>query len=211
VFTGLIRYTGVLKQRDSRGLTIAAPELRTQLMLGDSVAVNGVCLTAATLTADGFTADLLTETRTGTTLGALPLHRRVNLEPALKASDALGGHFVQGHVDCTGLLLERRQLSDGTWQLRFGLPAEVRPYALPKGSICVDGVSLTIQQLEPEAFTVQIIPTTWRDTALAEAAVGQAVNLEGDMLVKTVRRTLEQLAQNGGLSLDQLAKWGYSK
>ena len=211
MFTGLIRYTGVLKQRDSRGLTISAPELREHLDIGDSVAVNGACLTAATLTTDGFTADLLAETRSGTTLGALTLSRRVNLEPALKAGDALGGHFVQGHVDCTGLLQQRRQLDGGTWQLRFSLPERLRPFALPKGSICVDGVSLTIQQLEPEAFTVQIIPTTWRDTALAEVAVGEKVNLEGDMLVKTVRHTVEQLAKGGGLSLDQLTKWGYSK
>ncbi len=210
MFTGLIRYTGVLKQRDSRGLAITAPELRAQLAPGDSVAVNGACLTAATLTVDGFTADLLAETRTGTTLGALPFGRRVSLEPALKAGDALGGHFVQGHVDCTGLLLERRQLDGGTWQMRLSLPAAVRPFALLKGSICVDGVSLTIQQLEAEAFTVQIIPATWRDTALAEVGVGQMVNLEGDVLVKTVRHTVEQLVQGGGISLDQLAKWGYS-
>jgi len=215
VFTGLIRQLGTLERRDARGLTIACPALRAGLNDGDSVAVNGACLTVAELTERGFRADLLEDTRGATTLGKLPIGTRLNLEPALKASDSLGGHFVQGHVDGTVRLLDRSQPGGADWRLAFELPEWLRPYVLSKGSIALDGVSLTVQGLDaqvlPPSFAVAIIPTTWAETALSDIAVGAEVNVEADLLVRTVRGALEELLGEGGLSADKLREWGYGQ
>lgn len=214
MFTGLIRHLGTLKARGAGDLTIACPTLRAELSDGDSVAVNGACLTVAGLTADSFRADLLEDTRRSTTLGELRIGKRLNLEPALKAADSLGGHFVQGHVDGVVRLLSRSQ-PDADWRLGFELAEWLRPYVLSKGSIALDGVSLTIQELDSQAspphFAVAIIPTTWQETALSDVAVGAEVNVEADLLVKTVRGALEQLLGEGGLTADKLRDWGYGK
>jgi len=216
MFTGLIRHTGSLRQRDERGLELACPSLRPQLAAGDSISVNGTCLTVAALTVDGLRADLLADTRANTTLGELSAGARLNLETALTAGEAFGGHFVQGHVDGTVRLLTRRELPGGDWRLGFELADWLRPQVIDRGSIAVDGVSLTIQELDtassPPAFYVSIIPTTWKETNLGTLATGESVNIEADLLVKTVRHAVEQILGKGEpLTADKLREWGYGK
>jgi riboflavin synthase len=210
MFTGLIRHLGELSARSGSAFAVKCPSLRDGLAAGDSVAVNGVCLTVADLTPLGFSAGLLEATRTGTTLGKLPLGSRLNLEPAMRASDSLGGHFIQGHVDGTLKLQERRHLSSGDWQLSFELQAWLKPWVIARGSIAVDGVSLTVQELGANSFTVMLIPTTWEETTLQDATPGSLVNIEADMLVKAVRSSLEQML-TGELTEEKLFKWGYGQ
>jgi len=213
MFTGLIRHVGTIAALKPDGITIACAALRPRLALGDSVAVNGACLTVAGLTADGFTADVLAVTLNHTALKEKQPGARVNLETALAAGEAFGGHFVQGHVDGTVRLLQRRQASSGDWLLRFELPAWLAPLVIDRGSIAIDGVSLTVQELAPQAspaaFTVSIIPTTWAETALTDLRVGQSVNIEADMLIKAIRHNLEQLLGGSGITAEKLNEWGY--
>lgn len=216
MFTGLIRHRGELKTRDARAIRVACPSLRPQLAPGDSVAVNGACLTVAELTGAGFRADLLEDTRRNTTLGELPSGARLNLETALTAGDAFGGHFVQGHVDGTVHVTARRELPSGDWRLSFELPEWLKPHVIDRGSIAIDGVSLTVQEIEPEgsppSFSVSIIPTTWSETSLGGLAIGAKVNIEADMLVKAARHSIEQiLGQGEALTAEKLREWGYGK
>lgn len=193
VFTGIIRHAGQVAAREGTGIAIHCPALRPQLTPGESVAVNGVCLTAARLTAEGFAADLLEETLARTTLGSLPVGTRLNLEAPLAAGDTLGGHWVQGHVDGTAELLEMTARPGGNHELHFSFPDWLRPWAVEHGSICVDGVSLTIQSIEENSFAAGIIPATWSATNLQDIRPGDRVNIEADYLVKTVRRALDSL------------------
>jgi riboflavin synthase len=216
MFTGLIRHSGTLRRRDERGLTVSCPSLGPALASGDSISVNGACLTVAILTADGFRADLLADTRRTTTLGALATGARLNLETAMQAGDAFGGHFVQGHVDGTVRLLSRAELPGGDWRLGFELPDWLRLQIIERGSIAIDGISLTIQELDtesaPPAFYVSIIPTTWEETNLSTLDTGEMVNIEADLLVKTVRHAVEQILGRGEpLTAEKLREWGYGK
>jgi riboflavin synthase len=192
VFTGLIRYTGSLLERGNNSLAIEVPtELGTGLHAGDSIAVNGVCLTAVRLAEGRFEADMLPATLVDTTLGSLPVGSVLNLEPALRAGEPLGGHLVQGHVDGTTKLLERDSNAD-SWRFLFALPAWLSGWIVPKGSICVNGVSLTVQHLDPGSFCVELIPETLQRTNLRLLLPGQRVNLEADLIVKTVSELLKQ-------------------
>jgi riboflavin synthase len=210
MFTGLIRNLGELSARRGNTFAVKCPSMSDRLAAGDSVAVNGVCLTVTKLTPLGFSADLLEATRTGTTLGKLPIGSRLNLEPAMRASDSLGGHFIQGHVDGTVQLQEQRHLPSGDWQLSFELPAWLKPWVIARGSIAVDGVSLTVQELGANSFTVMLIPTTWEETTLQDVTPGSPVNIEADMLVKAVRSSLEQMF-SGELTEEKLRNWGYGQ
>jgi riboflavin synthase len=210
VFTGLIRFQGQLRARAGNRLRLACPALLPGLSLGDSVAVNGVCLTAAQLHADGFSADLLNETQKDTTLGALPLGAALNLEPALRAGEPLGGHYVQGHVDGVVRLLARQALPGGDWRFEFELPEWLAPLVVDKGSIAIDGISLTLQELGPRSFSVALIPTTWNETNMQTLQPGSGVNIEADLIIKTVRRTVEQIMQRApGLTPAGLRELGY--
>ncbi len=199
----------MLKSRSSGSLTIACPTLRADLALGDSVAVSGPCLTVATLNADGFTADILPETLSSTTLGGLPLGAALNLEPAMAAGERFGGHFVQGHIDGTAKCAAVMPTGDGTHRFEFITPDWLTKWLVDKGSIAVDGVSLTIQGVKGTRFSVAVIPTTFSETALGNIKPGQRVNLEADMIVKAVSRSVEALAAGGGLTEDGLRKLGY--
>jgi len=216
MFTGLIRHSGSLSRRDERGLVVSCTSLRPALAGGDSISVNGACLTVAELTADGFRADLLADTRRGTTLGELASGARLNLETAMQAGDAFGGHFVQGHVDGTVRLLSRNELPGGDWRLGFELPDWLRLQVIERGSIAIDGISLTIQELDaagtPPAFYASIIPTTWEETNLSTLDAGELVNIEADLLVKTVRHAVEQILGKGeALTIEKLREWGYGE
>jgi riboflavin synthase len=204
VFSGLINHTGILRRRASNRIEIGIPaSLHDSLRLGDSVAVNGVCLTAASIDADAFAADLLSATLADTTLGSLDMGSLVNLEPALRVGDPLGGHIVQGHVDGTAELKDKREMPGGDWLYSFKLPVWLDSWIVPKGSICIDGVSLTVQELAGDSFSVQLIPMTLELTNLGLLEAGQRVNLEADLIVKTVARLMQRglwkegLAQSG--------------
>lgn len=193
MFTGLIEAVGqvsrVAEHSGGRRLDIETP-LGAGLAVGDSIAVNGVCLTAVTCSASGFGADVSPETLRVTTLGAWTAGRRVNLERPLRADQRLGGHFVLGHVDAVTELSSVRQDGESFW-LEFALPSALRACVIPKGSVTIDGISLTLAALGDRDFAVQIVPHTWRHTTLSAVAPGSAVNVEGDVLGKYVARLME--------------------
>jgi riboflavin synthase len=191
MFTGLIREIGRLAAIAPRaGVTridMTAPLCAPQLEIGDSLAVNGICLTVTQRSGTRVTVEAAAETRRVTTLPNWRVGDRVHLEPALRAADRLGGHLVLGHVDGQGQLQQVRR-TQGSWYLTFALPAELAQYLLPKGSVAVDGISLTVDSGPFHGrFTVNVIPHTWTRTRLSELKVGQAVNLEMDLVVKAAR------------------------
>jgi riboflavin synthase len=192
MFTGLIESVGhverVLGARDGRTIRVATP-LGAELRPGDSVAVNGVCLTATAVDASGFEATISPETRRITTLGEVTPGRSVNLERPLRADARLGGHFVLGHVDAVGVVVSFTP--DGEcYALDVEYPAVVAPYLVHKGSIAIDGISLTIASLSGARLGVQIVPFTAAHTTLATARAGDRVNLEADVLGKYVAAML---------------------
>ena len=167
-----------------------ASALAGELSEGDSIAVNGVCLTATQVDAGGFAADAMRETLERSTLGGLQAGSSVNLEPPLRADQLLGGHIVQGHVDATGTVRAARE--DGFARVVWiELPADLARYLVEKGSVAVDGVSLTVSGLEPGRFSVSLIPETLERTTLGRVREGDRVNLEVDILAKHVERLLQ--------------------
>ncbi len=202
MFTGLVEAVGELVDRQPASggfrLRIASP-LASELSLGDSVAVNGVCLTVTERTASDLHAEIGPETIRVTTLGSLGPGSLVNLERPLRTDGRLGGHFVQGHVDGLGAIEDLRAEKDFYW-LTVGFPRELAAYLVPKGSIAVDGISLTVAALHDGRFDVQVIPFTMQHTNLARARVRDRVNLECDLVGKYVVRA----AELAGLDLSAL-------
>lgn len=196
MFTGLVRERGRLIEdprpsgQGGQRLRIAhSEELSRQLDLGSSLAVSGVCLTLVAQAPGESEVELSPETLARTSLGGLAAGALLNLEPALKMGDPLGGHWVQGHVDGTLGLVERRDLGVHR-ELRFELPAELAPFVVEKGSVCLDGVSLTVSRLGEDFFEVALIPHTLEVTNLARLSPGDRVNFEADILAKYVNRAL---------------------
>src|SRR3954471_20922936 len=181
MFTGLVQEPGEVK-KGGRRLAVRT-RLASDLERGDSIAVNGVCLTAVDISGDGFEADVMEETLARSSLGRLQSGDRVNLELALRVGDRLGGHFVQGHVDSTGRI-ETIEERDHSRVLRIGAPPDLLRYVVQKGSIAVDGVSLTVVRFDAKGFSVSLIPETLERTTLGSAKEGYPVNLEVDMLAK---------------------------
>ena len=190
MFTGLIQKKGSVK-RVSRGaglvLEIAFEPWAKPLEKGESVAVNGVCLTVADCAQGRFTADVLKDTESRTGLGALPPGAKVNLERALRAGDAMGGHIVQGHVDCRGKVIGIAPIGRD-FRLKVRCGRVLAAQSVVKGSITIDGVSLTITGLGDDWLSVDLIPTTLDDTTLGELRIGSEVNLEGDIIGKYVAK-----------------------
>lgn len=200
MFTGLVAEVGTLEaiERGDAGahLSIGA-KLAGDLAPGDSVAVSGVCLTATSLRPDGFDADVMNQTLSLTSLGDLAPGGRVNLEPALRAADRLGGHIVQGHVDGTGVIVDVRP--DGfAKRVQIALADNLSRYVIEHGSITLDGVSLTVSALEGETIEVSLIPETLERTTLGEAAPGGRVNVEVDLLARYAERLLQPLRPSDG-------------
>jgi riboflavin synthase len=196
MFTGIVLERGRLIGAETlpggegrRFVLEVSPSLRRRLEAGASLAVNGVCLTVTGDATAAVTLELSPETLARTTLGTLSPGAQVNLEPALAAGEALGGHWVQGHVDGTVAVTGRRD-RDPHRELTFELPAALSPYVVEKGSVTVDGVSLTVAALSPGAFTVALVPHTLAVTGLGELQVGDRVNLEVDILAKYVERAV---------------------
>lgn len=193
MFTGIVEELGEVVAlepgADSARLTLHGPLVTSDAVHGASIAVNGVCLTVVEHTDDAFTVDVMAETLNRSSLGALRRGDRVNLERAMAAGGRFGGHVVQGHVDGTATILER--VPGDRWEVvRFSLPADLARYVVEKGSITVDGVSLTVASVDDDSFTVSLIPTTLGLTTLGHKAVGDPVNLEVDVLAKYVERLM---------------------
>ena len=191
MFTGIVESIGTITSVDESGahakLTISSPGFGGDLRHGESVAVSGVCLTVASQAGDSWVADVMRITRDTTTLGQAAPGRRVNLERALRADGRMGGHIVQGHVDGVATLTRRDSAAE--WDdLTFSVPDAIARYVVAKGSICLDGVSLTVAALDGHEVTVSLIPTTLTDTTLGALAVGDRVNVEVDVLAKYIER-----------------------
>jgi riboflavin synthase len=215
MFTGLIRHLGALDARSSRpgGARLriaAAADLLARAELGASIAVNGVCLTSVSVDGRAWEADLSEETLAKTTLGRLALGSKVHLEPALRVGDPLDGHLVSGHVDGIGQLVSRAQgqggVDEGIW--RFSMPTSLAPMTAPKGSIAVDGISLTVVDCGTDWFTVALIPETVTRTALNALRPGDAVNLEADPIGRFVARALALRGSDEKLSRFAQGGWG---
>ena len=194
MFTGIIESLGHIAVIESVGgdarMTIeSASDYLKGANLGDSIAVNGVCLTAVAFTAKGFVADLSAETLQGTTANAWQAGQPVNLEKALTPNKPLGGHMVSGHVDGVGQLVEKLEDARG-WRLHFEVPKAIAKYIARKGSITIDGISLTVNEVDKTRFGVMIVPHTWQHTTLGTLDVGGAVNLEVDLIARYLERLL---------------------
>lgn len=193
MFTGLIQSVGRISRltasTDGTRLSIHCPELAGRIAVDDSIATNGVCLTAESVDAEGFSAYVLPVTLEKTALGHLTEGAPVNLELALRFGDRLGGHLVQGHVNGTGSIRAIQETGD-SWRIAIAIPAALRRYLVPEGSIAIDGISLTIAALDAEGLQVCIIPHTLTNTNLHSRRVGDAVNIEVDVLAKTIEGLL---------------------
>jgi riboflavin synthase len=218
MFTGIVEELGRVRSIERRGegvrMTVEARVVTEGACEGESIAVNGVCLTALDVRRDSFAADGSRETLQRSTLGSLRPGSPVNLERAVTPSTRLGGHIVQGHVDARGRFLSAEE-HGGSWTVRIAYPPEVARYLVFKGSVAVEGISLTVAGLREEYFEVAIIPKTWAVTNLSTLRAGDSVNLEADIIAKYVERILSFDARRGvqtdapGLTLDKLAELGF--
>jgi riboflavin synthase len=195
MFTGLVEALGVVREQTFDGsgcrLAVAAPALAAEVALGESVAVNGACLTVVAHDADSCSFQVGPETLRRTNLGGLKVNDRVNLERSLRLSDRLGGHLVQGHVDGVGTVAER--LAQGEWvTVWFSCPPELTAQMVSKGSVAVDGVSLTLVDVAADRFSVALIPHTLEHTTLGFKGPGDVINLETDLLAKYVLKCLQE-------------------
>jgi len=215
VFTGLIEDLGTLrrfqKNGDSGRITVATAFPMQEIVMGESIAVNGVCLTVVDFGGGSFTADVSPESLARTNLGQLNTGSRVNLERALKLSDRLGGHIVSGHVDTQGVVTERRQDQNAV-RFTIEVPQSQIRYLVEKGSVAIDGISLTVNAVAEQTFSVAVIPHSLAKTTLQWCEPGVRVNVETDILGKYVERLLrpaQSTPKEGSISLDFLAKNGF--
>jgi len=213
MFTGIIEELGAVDAVETRAagarLKVRCATVMADMTEGASIAVNGVCLTAVDPRPGSFSADLAPETLRRSNLGDLRAGARVNLERPLSPSGRLSGHIVQGHVDGTGEFLALESLGGENWWLRVRVPAELDPFLVYKGSIAIDGISLTIAALESDVLSVTIIPHTYRNTTLGGYRPGARINLECDILAKHVEKLLRKLDVKTPLSVDKLRDNGY--
>jgi riboflavin synthase len=216
MFTGIIEELGQVRSLEQRGegvrITIAAKLVTADAHDGDSISVNGVCLTALEVQSGSFCADGSRETLDRSTLGLLTRGSPVNLERAVTPTTRLGGHIVQGHVDARGTFLGATD-HGGSWTVRIGYPAEIARYLAFKGSVAVEGISLTIAGLAADHFEIAIIPKTWEVTNLSHLRPGDAVNLEVDVIAKYVERIMSfkgDEAKPSTLTIEKLTELGYT-
>jgi len=212
MFTGLIESIGRVSGYERRGaaavLTVATTLPLAEIAIGDSVAVNGACLTVTAKREAALTFDVSPETLTSTTIGGLRSGQSVNLERALRLGDRMGGHIVTGHIDCIGKLARTSETS-GNRVLEFSLTPEHARYLITKGSVAINGISLTVNTVTASGFSVNIIPLTQTATTLTNLKIGDAVNIETDIIGKYVERLTAPWKPGGGLSMKTLAENGF--
>jgi riboflavin synthase len=208
MFTGLVQDVGTVERLVPGGVTdvwIRAGFDPAEYRHGESISCDGVCLTVVEWKERAFRVQAAPETLSRTTLGRWSAGTKVNLEKALRVGDRLGGHWVQGHVDGVAEVLEVRQ-DGGSWRLSCSLPPALAPFFVEKGSVCIDGVSLTLTQVSADRFGVMLIPETWAKTSLSAKGVGAKVNLEADIVGKFVAK---MIGARGGLTEEQLRLAGF--
>ena len=213
MFTGLVEELGVIDSIAPRAagarLTVRCEKVLEDSREGSSIAVNGVCLTAVDLRPNSFAADVAPETLRRSNLGDLAAGSMVNLERPLSAGGRLGGHIMQGHVDGTGEFLSMEEIGDGNWWLSIRAPAELDAYLVFKGSIAIDGISLTVAALEGEVVSVTIVPHTYQNTTLRGYQSGARLNLECDIIAKYVAKLLGKVERPSALTVGKLKEMGY--
>jgi riboflavin synthase len=214
MFTGIVEEVGRVSRIEQRGenrrITIAADKTPKELKTGDSVAVSGVCLTAIDLKPGSFCADLAPETWERTSFSRIHEGALVNLELPMKADGRFGGHIVQGHVDGVGKLIALERIADSeNWWLSIELPRDVEKYTVYKGSVCIEGISLTVAKLEGRLCTVAIIPHTVEMTNLNSLRPGDPVNLEADLIAKYVEKMMSREAAESALTVEELVRQGF--
>lgn len=211
MFTGIVEergnVTSVKPGSRSAGITIRADEIMADLKIGDSVSTNGVCLTVTRIVDKEFTVDVIPETMRTTTLGELRAGSAVNLERAMPATGRFGGHFVSGHIDGTGRIIRRWQEDNAIW---FSISAdrELLRFILHRGSVAIDGISLTVARVDQHSFDVSVIPHTRLVTTLSEQQQGGQVNIEYDLLGKYVEK-LMKFSGKEGISMDKITQYGF--
>ena len=211
MFTGIIEEIGHVKRMLSGGIIIKAKKVLEDVNIGDSIAVNGVCLTVTSYTADEFTVDVMPETLRCTNLGSLKPESRVNLERAMAANGRFGGHIVAGHVDGTGKITEIRRDDNAVWYTIQASP-QIMKYIVTKGSVTVDGISLTVAKVSETDFSISAIPHTVKITVLGERKEGDIVNLETDIIGKYVEKLITPVKEQptkSNITRDFLNKYGF--
>lgn len=212
MFTGIVEELGTVKTLVSGSVSgeicIQARTVLEGTKIGDSIAVNGVCLTVIRLTGDGFAANVMPETLRRSNLGALRRGDRVDLERAMAADGRFGGHIVSGHIDGTGIISEQYREGNAVW-VRIQAPENILGLIVEKGSICIDGISLTVAAVSSRDFRVSVIPHTGEETILLKKRPGDTVNLENDIVGKYVQKLLAPRTGAGGLSQERLAQLGF--
>tara|TARA_B100001250_G_scaffold413809_1_gene449259 strand:+ start:29693 stop:30334 length:642 start_codon:yes stop_codon:yes gene_type:complete len=213
VFTGLVQEIGHVRGIEKRGtfqvLNVEAKTVLKDLSIGDSIAINGVCQTIVGFDGHRFSVECVAETLSRTTLSNIEVDQPVNLETALRLSDRLGGHIVQGHIDEIGHVKKLTQRNN-EWLLQISAPKSLHPYIVFKGSIAIDGTSLTVCNIDSEGFTVSVIPHTFKNTVLCYRQVGDSVNLEVDVIARYIEQQISSENQsNSGLTLETLRQMGY--
>ncbi|MDD6762073.1 MAG: riboflavin synthase [Clostridiales bacterium] len=210
MFTGIVEEKGiiekVLKGTKSCSITVMADKIFDDIKPGDSIAVNGVCLTVTEFKKPYFTADVMPETMRRTNLGGLVKGSRVNLERAMQLNGRFGGHIVSGHIDGTGTILTMVREDNAVW-IRVGVPNAITKYIVEKGSVTLDGISLTVADTAPEEFSVSIIPHTAAETTLSERRTGDKINIECDIIGKYVEKMTKR--ESEGITEDFLSKYGF--
>ena len=213
MFTGIIEELGAVARIEPRAagarLTIDCRKVLDDSEPGSSIAVNGVCLTAAELRSNSFTADVAPETLRRSNLGGLRAGAAVNLERPLSPQGRLGGHMVQGHVDGTGEVVSLEKLGDGNWWLTIRVPAELDRYLVLKGSVAIDGISLTVAAMEGDRLSATVIPHTFENTTLGGYRPGAVVNIETDIIAKHVAKLLAKIETPSPLTIEKLKQMGY--
>jgi len=216
LFTGLIEEIGtiqsVLKGAKSASIVIKAKKILENIKLGDSIATNGVCLTVTSFTSDGFQVDVMAETMRMSNLNKLSPGSKVNLERALMLGDRLGGHLVSGHIDGIGIIKDFKREDNAIWA-SIAAPSNILKYVVYKGSIAIDGISLTVAYVDNEIFKVSVIPHTKEITTLLHKNIGDEVNLEGDMIGKYIERFLsfkEASPPKSVVDMEFLSKHGFA-
>ena len=216
IFTGIIEELGVVKSIAINGasgcITIKARKVLEGTKLGDSIAVNGTCLTVTSINSDGFSADVMAETVRRTSLSQVGKGDMVNLERAMALNGRFGGHIVSGHIDGTGTITKYKKEENAIW-VTIKVPEEILDLIVEKGSICIDGISLTVATVSDRDFQVSIIPHTAKETTLIQKKVGSLVNLENDIVGKYIKKFVEnkqesQSKRESGLTMEMLEKYG---